>query len=292
MSWSGFKKAVNRAGNHVIMKTSKNSILNNENNNNLIDNEFQLIEQLFNHFESLIIELNSELSNFKTIFNDLILTQFLIFKSINSFYGEDEEDNKINSFNNKLLENLKIIENDLLPQLIEPFNLTIFQPIEDLNNYNKEIHKLIKKRGRKKFDYEVSNTKLLKLQNDYNSLQYNLRENNESTNDNNQLDKLNDKLNKLTIENNQITNIFIELNQRLKFEIDEFIALRFSLLDPSFESFIKIQLKLFSDISKNLNNNLSSLIDSNSIEDYQLNKIDDRLDEILIKMKSLDIVNI
>jgi amphiphysin len=314
MSWSGFKKAVNRAGAHVIMKTSKNK-------EESIDIDFDDKEKKFLIFEKLITELDNELSNYKSIFIDLIETQFKLIKTLDSFYGnynfDLDSDNMVginiennnnignNNNNNKinqrdgislqLLKNLNEIKLSILPQLDEPLNLTVFQPINDLNDYNEEIHKLIKKRGRKKFDFDVSKNKLDKLQNDYNLLELSLREENNSIsnstiNSNNQLEKTKEKLIKLTNEYNSTSNIYFDLNQRLKNEIDEYIALRFSLLDPSFESFIKIQLKLYSDLQEKFINNIQ--IDAVSKEDHETGKLDQRLDEILNKMKALDINNL
>lgn len=308
MSWSGFKKAVNRAGAHVIMKTSKN-------NEESVDLEFDQREQNFQVFENLINELNNELSNFKTLFHNLIETQFILVKTIDSFYGnynfQLQSDNLIGLHNDndssdtsteqllsktnqrdgislQLLKNINDIQTEILPQLNEPLNITVFQPIADLNDYNNEIHKLIKKRGRKKFDFDVSKSKLDKLQNEYNSLELSLREEGVATS--NQLDKNKEKLIKLNNEFLNTSQIYDDLNQRLKNEIDEYISLRFSLLDPSFESFFKIQMKLYTDLHSKFSHNIN--LDSLSIEDHENGKLDKRLDEILNKMKALDINNL
>lgn len=325
MSWSGFKKAVNRAGAHVIMKTT------NSKNELSVDSEFEDKENKFTIFENLINELNSELSNFKDILTDLINTQFKLIQTFDSFYGNynftlnsdnligqldvtnnnNENDNNSNSNNVnlrdgislQLLKNLNDIKNNILPEIINPIDITVFKPINELNDYNLEIHKLIKKRGRKKFDYDISKSKLDKLQNDYNNLEFQINNNsnfNSASNSNgnsisdsaniNQLDKLGDKLNKFKTEFNTVSSIYNDINQRLKSEIDEYITLRFSLLDPSFESFIKIQLKLFTDLQQNFEKDIQ--IDSITKYDYQSGKLDNTLDDILNKMKALDIHNL
>lgn len=305
MSWSGFKKAVNRAGAHVIMKTTKN-------NETSIDTEFDQREANFETFEKLITELNSQLSNFKEILIELIETQFKLFKALDSFYGDYnfdiEADNMVglniedsNTINDRdgmslvLLKNLNYIRLSILDQLDSPLNITVFQPIKDLNDYNDEIHKLIKKRGRKKFDYDVSKNKLEKLTNDYNTLELSLREDNNSStnsivNSNNQLDKLKSKIDRVKNDDKLISNIYFDINNRLKTEIDEYIALRFQLLDPSFESFMKIQSKFYSDLRENFNKDIQ--IDGITREDHEMGKLDNRLDEILSKMKALDVHNL
>ncbi|ODQ49278.1 hypothetical protein PICMEDRAFT_70831 [Pichia membranifaciens NRRL Y-2026] len=309
MSWSGFKKAVNRAGAHVIMKTSKVK-------ESSVDAEFDEKEKSFLVFERLMTELNAELGNFKDIFVDLIETQFKLVKALDSFYGDYnfdiEADNMVginiesdgsagdrvnprDGISLTLLRNLNDIRLTVLTQLNEPLDITVFQPIKELNEYNDEIHKLIKKRGRKKFDFDVSKNKLEKLQNEYNSLELSLREENSTNsnalvNSNTQLEKYKEKLDKLKSEDKSITDIYTDINQRLKNEIDEYIALRFSLLDPSFESFMKIQLKLYTDLQEKFNNDVQ--IDGATREDHESGKLDSRLDEILSKMRALDIHNL
>lgn len=316
MSWTGFKKAVNRAGAHVIMKTSKNKETS-------VDPEFDNKEKNFLIYEDLITELGEELTNFKMLFVDLVETQFQLSKTLDSFYGDYnfgiESDNMVGisiendglstlgSINNnsringrdgislKLLQNLNEIRSTVLPMIDEPLDITVFKPIKELTEYNEEIHKLIKKRGRKKFDFDVSKTKLDKLQGDYDALDFSLRENNisnadEAVNSNPQLEKMRDKLEKMRGEFEIISNIYQDINQRLKLEIDEYIALRFSLLDPCFESFLKIQLKLYSDLQEKFKDNVE--IDAQSRHDHETGKIDERLDEILNKMRSLDINNL
>lgn len=309
MSWSGFKKAVNRAGAHIIMKTSKGRETS-------VDPEFDEKEKNFLIFEKLITELNAELANFKDTFVDLIDTQFKLVKALDSFYGDYnfdiEADNMVGiniesdgSANDKvnqrdgisldLLRNLNGIRLTVLTQLNEPLDVTVFQPIKELNEYNDEIRKLIKKRGRKKFDFDASKSKLEKLQNEYNTLELSLREENSTNsnvlvNSNSQLEKYKEKLDKLRNEDKTITDIYNDINQRLKNEIDEYIALRFSLLDPSFESFMKIQLKLYTDLQEKFNNEIH--VDAATKEEHETGKLDKRLDEILSKMRALDVHNL
>lgn len=309
MSWTGFKKAVNRAGAHVIMKTNKNKETS-------VDPEFDQREKDFETFEKFTTELNSELMNFKAIFVDLIDTQLKLSKALDSFYGDYNFDigadnmvgidiesadgstsrvNERDGISLEMLKNMKSVKSSLLDELSEPLDVTVFSPIRELTEYNDEIHKLIKKRGRKKFDFDVAKTKLEKLQNDYNMLELSLREDNHSTtnsavNSNNQLDKLKEKLNKMTLEYENYSSIYSDINQRLKNEIDEYISLRFQLLDPSFESFIKIQLKLYTDLAENLKDKIT--IDSSSKEEHETGLLDQRLDEIVNKMKSLEINNL
>lgn len=313
MSWSGFKKAVNRAGAHVIMKSSHAEPT--------ADLDFDNKEHNFHLYESIIADLNSEFANFNSSIDSLLQTNYKIAKAIDSFHGDYnfdlQHDNLIgsstsntdstNNINQRdgisltYLQNSHHSLNNLNSKLSDPLNQTIFEPLQQLIDYNTEIHKLIKKRGRKKFDYDVALSKRDKLLAEHNQLQLQLQLNSNLNSNSNpssqlssddliQLNKSNDKLTKSQSEFKTSSIIYNDINTRLKNEIDEYIALRFSLLDPSFHSFIKIQQNLYSD----LNNILSKDIKFDAQSNFQKNNnsLDDSLDEILLKMKSLDINNL
>ncbi|TID30936.1 hypothetical protein CANINC_000458 [Pichia inconspicua] len=305
MSWSGLKKAVNRAGAHVIMKTSKNT-------ESSTDPEFDIKEQEFKNYESLINEINSEFKNLYSTISDLTSTNLAISKTLDSFYGDYNFDlnsdnllglqsnnatiNQRDGISLQYLKNSLNLHQDVEQSLDIPLQKTIFDPINQLIDYNNEIHKLIKKRNRKKFDYDVALNKLDKLQNEVNQLNFQLQNNNNNSNknDNNiksqSLKRHLEKLERAKSDLTSVAQIYNDLNNRLKFEIDEYIALRFSLLDPSFDSFMKIQQNFYSKCNSILNENIK--VDHQSNEDFNAEKIDSKLDEILNKMKSLDINNL
>ncbi|OUM53054.1 hypothetical protein BVG19_g2301 [[Candida] boidinii] len=347
MSWTGFKKAFNRAGAQVIMKTNKTA-------EGSTDLEFDLQEKNFNRFSKLTNDINTLLSYVIENYTNLIEIQLNMAKTIDSYYGDfslqmgvdkklepsgggvgtgstnsvhsDYESvsgisngngngvvhKPINNRDGISLEYLKIvneIKEEVLPQILEPFQITVLDPMSDIKNYNEEIDKLIKKRGRKKIDYDLINFKLKKLQNEKEQLEFDIQQL-VTINTNSEelgkkqllLNKNKEKLSKLLVQFTEIESIYFDINSKLKIEIDKFISLRLSIIDPSFEGYIKIQLKLFNDcfekFEKLINNNLikdysySIKIDALSREEYKNGKIDESLDNILLKMKSLDINNI
>lgn len=342
MSWTGLKKAFNRAGAQVIMKTNKTA-------EESTDYEFDIQEKNFNKFSKLTNDINNLLNYVIENYTNLIEIQLNMAKTIDSYYGdfsldmgidkkiepsggssglnsiysEFESVNGISSGNGFIhkpinnrdgisLEYLKIIneiKEEVLPQILEPFQITILNPMNDIKNYNEEIDKLIKKRGRKKIDYDLINFKLKKLTTEKDQLEFEIQQL-ITINTNNEelgkkqilLNKNKEKLNKILIQFKEIELIYFDINTKLKIEINKFISLRLSIIDPSFESYIKLQLKLFNDcfskFEKLINNNLikdynySIKIDSLSREEYKNGKIDESLDNILLKMKSLDINNI
>ncbi|KAF6011871.1 hypothetical protein HII13_002339 [Brettanomyces bruxellensis] len=298
MSWSGFKKAVNRAGAHVIMKTSKHAEVS-------VDPEFDRREEKFKKFNGLTAELDTDMSLFLKNFEDLMEAQLNLVKTIDSYYGDynfqlksdyrgldTENGPKINERDGISLEYLKIldeIKDTVLPELLEPLKVTVADPITDLLSYNEEISRLIQKRGRKKFDYDVLKTKLDKLQKEADALNYSI-ETIGSVDKKPQLSKQLKRLEGVKNDFEQARFVYTDLNGRLKNEIDQYLTLRFSLLDPTFESFVKIQMKLYGDLYDKLTSSSLS-IDGMSLEEQNENKLDDRLDEILGKMKNLRLIN-
>ncbi|ODV87809.1 hypothetical protein CANARDRAFT_5122 [[Candida] arabinofermentans NRRL YB-2248] len=316
MSWTGFKKAVNRAGAHVIMKTNKSA-------SESVDAEFDIQEANFRKIEQYTNDLNQDLSQFIANFENLIEVQLNLVKTLDSFYGDysfdlnadkkmdsmlenmTEDDvanesfttgssNTVNNRDGISLSYLKIvneIKNDILPDLLKPLNVTVLEPMNELKNYNEEINKLIKKRGRKKIDYDILHFKMNKMQTEFDQLESQVIE--QQANDKkDQLHKSLAKLEKMKDEFGEVESIYNDINLRLKTEIEQFVSMRLSLIDPTFESFIKIQVKLYDEIFRKTMADGKLHIDAMSVEEYHEEKIDDRLDEILLKMKSLDIKNL
>ncbi|KAG7906049.1 hypothetical protein KL906_004828 [Ogataea polymorpha] len=300
MSWVGFKKAVNRAGAHVILRTNKGEPS--------VDPEFDVQEANFRKLETYTNELDQELGRFVGNFENLLETQINLARTLDSFYGdysfelkadkrseaaEAAEEHKVNPRDGISLDYLQMVEDikdNILPEILEPMSITVVEPINELKKYNEEINKLIKKRARKKVDYDVSRFKLSKLQSEYEAIERQVTEQHH-TEKTDQLQKSLDKLQKFKVEYDEAENIYTDINTRLKNEIEQFIALRLSLVDPTFESFIKIQLKLYGDIYARLEQKQQQL-DAMTVEEHEEDKLDARLEEILSRMRALDIKNL
>ncbi|GMG52044.1 unnamed protein product [Ambrosiozyma monospora] len=220
-----------------------------------------------------------------------------------------EESKKLNKRDGIMLEYLRQvhqIKSEIMPALQKPLDVTVMQPIKDLQSYNEEVAALIKKRGRKKVDYDLLKVRVDKMSKDYELLEFQAGQSKRGGSGlagagagsgslveekSKELAKSFDKLNKLKREFEEAESVYGDLNEKLKNEIKEYIGLRFSLIDPVFESFVKIQLKLYNDVFEKLDDGVGLSVDAQSLKDYQEDKLDDRLDEILGKMKNLDLVN-
>ncbi|GME85035.1 unnamed protein product [Ambrosiozyma monospora] len=214
-----------------------------------------------------------------------------------------EESKKLNKRDGIMLEYLRQvhqIKSEIMPALQKPLDVTVMQPIKDLQSYNEEVAALIKKRGRKKVDYDLLKVRVDKMSKDYELMEFQAGQHKSGNGSGSggqveekskELGKSLDKLNKLKKEFEEAESVYGDLNEKLKNEIKEYIGLRFSLIDPVFESFVKIQLKLYNDVFEKLDDGVGLSVDAQSLKDYQEDKLDDRLDEILGKMKNLDLVN-
>lgn len=270
MSWTGFKKAVNRAGKQVLRKRAEK----------VDDVQFDDKQKEFERFESLVVELSKDLDRFKGGLGSIIDCQVEMMNTLDSYYGDGPRDGLSNEYLNQLVE----FQRERAPQLIAPLNQTVLDPIKELIEYNNEIHKLIKKRGRKKFDYEVARGKLEKHQQEYEAMEVNYSSKaSEVTGV--QLQKSLERVEKTRQELNVVEHVYEDINIKLKAEMDQYINLRFGLLDPSFEAFVKIQVKLFGDMQ------VVEKTDALSQEQYLSGELDNRLDMILDTMKGLDIHN-
>lgn len=270
MSWTGFKKAVNRAGQQVLGKRA----------DTVDDVQFDDKQKEFERFESLVVELSKDLDRFKAGLGSVIDCQVEMMNTLDSYYGDGPRD----GLSAEYLEQLTEFQKEKAPQLQLPLTETVLDPIKEITEYNEEIHKLIKKRGRKKFDYEVARGKLDKHQHEFDTLELNYSgKASEVTGA--QLQKSSERLEKTRQEFHTVESVYEDINGKLKTEMDQYINLRFGLLDPSFEAFVKLQVKLFGDMQ------LVENTDALSQEQYLSGQLDNRLDVILENMRGLDIHN-
>ncbi|KAI5954686.1 hypothetical protein KGF54_002462 [Candida jiufengensis] len=278
MSWIGLKKAINRAGTQVMLKTGQIE--------QTIDKEFEFEEKTFKTMEQNSILLQKRLRSYLESLKLLTNSQINIAELLNSFYGNEEPSSHIveNSITGESIENfknlsseyyttLKKLNNESIKDLENPFNQTILNPIARFNSYYIEVNEAIKKRNNKLLDYDSMKNKLKKLidtpQIEYSNYDLKFKE-------------INDEL--LETETK-----YFEINNLLKKELPKLINMRIEFFDPSFESFVKIQLRFFNENYFHLKN-IQNKIDSKTQKDYIDGKLDDRIDEILNKMKMLDIV--
>lgn len=260
MSWSGFRKAINRAGTQVMLKTGHIDAS--------VDKEFEQHEENFKILESNANKLLEDLKEFDTLMDTLMDSQINIVTTIDKFYGDGSRD----GISQVLLDKLIHIKTDVLLEIDEPFEQTIFEPLQSFKELTIQFRSLIKKRQHKKLDYDLLSHKLTKLESEL-KLQHQ---------NNLEKDKTLNEFNKVKNQYSEVSKVYLELNDVLKTELQQFISLRTSIIDPSFESFIKIQNKLFNQFTEELD-----LIPSKKIS--QLNG---EMDDIMLQLKELSNINL
>ncbi|ODV66168.1 hypothetical protein HYPBUDRAFT_111973 [Hyphopichia burtonii NRRL Y-1933] len=262
MSWTGIKKAINRAGTQVMLKTGAIE--------ETVDLEYDYEEKRFRNMETNLKLLQKQVKHYLDSLKILSNSQANIGEVLNSFYGNSNEEieNLAQLYNQSLKEfNLKSIQ-----ELEDPYYQTVINPICRFNSYYIEINEAIKKRNHKKLDYDAMKNKLKKT-----------------------IEKpTNEHELKLTDYQNQLDSIestYNDLNSKLKQELPKLINLRIPYIDPSFESFVKIQLRFFNENYQFLNQ-IQSKLDSNTRKDYINGNLDEKLDNVLDKMRELNITSV
>lgn len=272
MSWNGIKKAINRAGTQVMMKAGQID--------ETIDMQYDFEEKRYKVMEANSIKLHKELKHYLESLRVLTNTQMNVAEVLKSFYGQEDlvtarENKPANNFSDEYFQVIKTLNEDCLTNLETPYNQVILNPIGRFNSYFIEINEAIKKRNHKKLDYDAMKSKLQKLIEKPN------------TNDIKH-DEYETKLSTTKIDLNKSKELFEGLNNNLKQELPKLINLRIPFLNPSFESFIKLQLRFFNENYTRLDD-LQSKLDTGLRQDYINGNLESRLDDTLVKMRELNI---
>ena len=328
MSWIGIKKAINRAGTQVMLKTGHIE--------QTIDKEYEFQEKRYRTMEENSIKLQKNLRLYLDSLRLLTNSQINIAESLNSFYGtnndkrssnisrtgsvntgdkiqtiheeegeekeEEENDNTTTTtttitttnttynYNNLIQEyyaTIKQLNDSCIANLENPYNQTVLNPIARFNSYYIEINEIIKKRHNKLLDYDAMKNKLRKLiENPTTNISPSMKTNIIELNHNQYEEKL-------KIYNQELTEVeskYVEINNQLLIELPKLINHRISYFDPSFESFVKIQLRFFNE-NYHVLNQLQLKLDAQTRQDYIEGKLEDRIDDVLRKMKKLDITS-
>lgn len=266
MSWSGIKKAINRAGAQVMLKTGHIE--------ETVDKEYEFEEKRYRQMEKTSTQLQKELKHYLESLRILSNAQVSVSEVLSQFYGNEAKNDyshKYRSVSEEYHQIMNSINTKSLADLERPYNQTVLNPISKFNSYYIEINDAIKKRNHKKIDYDAMKSKVRRM-----------------------IEKPSTDLlydGKLSQSQAQLTTLqqsYDTLNDQLKQELPKLLDLRTPFLDPSFEAFVKLQLRFFNDNYNQLNN-LQTKLDAKSREDYINGSLDEKIDSVLIKMKELNI---
>ena len=169
---------------------------------------------------------------------------------------------------NYYLQCVQDFDSETVKQLDGPFRETVLDPITKFSSYFKEIDDAIKKREHKKQDFDAAKAKVRRL-----------------------IDKPAKDASKVPRAEKELQmakDVFDFLNDQLKAELPQLIALRVPYYDPSFESLVKIQLRFCTEGYTRLAQ-IQQYLDQQSRDDYANGVLDTRIEELLQQMTALDI---
>lgn len=265
MSWTGLKKAINRASTQMLLKTGQME--------KTVDKEYEFEEKRFKSMESTSLKLHKELKHYLDSLRIVTQSQANIGEALGSFYGtNDQEPANISQEYSSTMKQL----GSSIKDLESPYNQTVLNPIARFNSYYIEVNEAIKKRLHKQLDYDSLKNKVRKLI--------------EKPEDKDLRFDSEDKLNEYQEQLVEAQKNFDDLNGQLKHDLPRLLNLRISFLGPSFESFVKIQLRFFMENYEGLVG-LQGKLDARSREDFISGRVDKRLDEVLVKMRELNITS-
>lgn len=266
MSWEGFKKAINRAGNSVIIK----------NVDKTIDKEYDIEERRYKVLQKAGESLQKEAKSYLDSLRAVTASQVTVAEVISNLYDDSKYASSASAaggynVGNYYLQCVQDFDTETVKQLDGPFRETVLDPVSKFSDYFKEINEAIKKREHKKQDYDAAKAKTRRL-----------------------VDKPAkdaSKLPRAEKELNLAKDVYENLNGQLKQELPQLIALRVPYYDPSFEALVKIQLRFCTDGYTRLAQ-IQQYLDQQSRDDYANGLLDERIESLLQQMQALDICSL
>ncbi|KAK6455931.1 cytoskeleton structure, endocytosis, cell fusion protein [Scheffersomyces xylosifermentans] len=259
MSWDGFKKAVSRAGASVTVKDVDKTI----------DKDFDVEERRYKTLRTAGTNLQKASKGYLDSLRAVTASQVNIAEIVSNLYEEAKQGPSIYSnLGNLYLQCVKEFDEETVKQMDGPFRETILDPVTKFAGYFTEIDEAIKKRAHKKVDYDACKAKVRKL-----------------------IDKPAKDAGKLPKAEKELAvakEIFEGLNEQLKAELPQLIALRVPFYDPSFEALVKIQLRFCTEGYSRLAQ-IQQYLDQNSRDEYANGLLDGKIDDLLTQMNSLSI---
>ncbi|SMN22183.1 similar to Saccharomyces cerevisiae YCR009C RVS161 Amphiphysin-like lipid raft protein [Maudiozyma saulgeensis] len=256
MSWGGFKKAVQRASNTVIIKDI----------DKINDKDFESEERKYLTLKKNCQQLVTESKGYLDSFRIVSSSQLKIAEVIQNLNNDSNKSQ--HNANDYYLQTVQDIDSQVMKKLDEPYIETVMNPSLKFERYFKEIDEAVQKRQHKKSDYEAAKAKVRRL-----------------------TDKPSKDVNKLPTSEKELQlskEIYESLNNQLKQELPQLIQLRVPFFDASFEALVKIQYR-FSTESYTRLSQVQQYIDPQSRNNYMDGTLDRNIENLLNQMKNLDI---
>merc|ERR1712137_303458 len=152
MSWTGFKKGVNRATTQVLMKTGQVERTN--------DRDFETEQRRYRTMETAANKLQKEAKGYLDSLRAMTASQMRIAETIDAFYGESGAKDGVSRSYKQAVEDL---DTETIKALDGPYRTTVLDPINKFCAYFPDVNECIKKRGHKLLDYDALRAKVKKL---------------------------------------------------------------------------------------------------------------------------------
>ncbi|KAF3991250.1 hypothetical protein FT663_01725 [Candidozyma haemuli var. vulneris] len=262
MSWGGFKKAINRAGGAVMVKDVDKTI----------DKDFDMEERRYKVLKTAGQNLQKASKGYLDSLRAVTASQVTIAEIVSNLYEEARQGGSVYAnVGQYYMQCVRELDEETVKQVDGPFRETILDPVTKFASYFTEIDEAVKKRAHKKTDYDQCKAKVRRL-----------------------IDKPAKDAAKLPRSEKELAmakDIYDELNEQLKRELPQLIALRVPFYDPSFESLVKIQLRFCTEGYSRLAQ-LQQYLDQASRDDYANGVLDGKIDDMLLQMNSLSITSL
>ncbi|KAI1308382.1 hypothetical protein EDD11_004311 [Mortierella claussenii] len=254
MSWSGFKKNLNRATTSVLHKTG--------NMDRTTDKEFEEEERRAKQLEKKSEKLHKEANGYAKALRELTAAQVRVVNALEQCHDESEPMSLSGTKYKDAV--IKMDEQVQGEDGAGAYRATVLEPIGRYHAYFPEISEAIRRRNKKLLDYDNARSKVRKLVE---------RPSEDNT-----------KLPRAEHEANIARDMYEAMNAQLTAELPKVIDARVSYLDPSFEAVVKSQLSFAQDA----HNTLESLRQYFPPEPQEY-ELDQHTDGILQQMRNLTI---
>ncbi|KAG0378937.1 MAG: hypothetical protein J3R72DRAFT_462742 [Linnemannia gamsii] len=221
MSWSGFKKNLNRATTSVLSKTG--------NMDRTTDREFEEEERRFKSLDQKVERLHKEALGYSQSVKNMTGSQLKIASTIDQFYDEGAP---MGIYGVKYKEAVGKLEQQAQDELDVSYRTAVLEPIGRYASYFPEINEAMRRRSKKLVEYDAARSKVRKLVE---------KPSEDST-----------KLPRAEQEANVLRESYETMNAQLTSELPKIVDSRVAYLDPSFEAVVKSQLSFAQDAHNTL----------------------------------------
>ncbi|CAK9441922.1 uncharacterized protein LODBEIA_P61410 [Lodderomyces beijingensis] len=262
MSWGGFKKAINRAGASVTVKSVDKTM----------DKDFDTEERRYKTLKAAGDSLQKSSKGYLDNIRAVTRSQVVIAEIVANLYEESKQgQSAYTQLGTYYQQCVTEFDEETVKQLDGPYRETVLDPVTKFAHYFVDIDEALKKRAHKKTDYEQCKSKVRRL-----------------------IDKPSKDATKLPKAEKELSvakEIYEDLNTQLKNELPQLIALRVPFYDPSFESLVNIQMRFCTEGYSRLAQ-IQQYLDPNSRDEYANGILDGKIDDLLGQMQSLTITSL